>query len=92
MRHGWKDISTFSQHDTKRVPHTWERVAGRVRLILCTEHIYSRGTWASRVQPFDSEPQFLKPVAEMTFDEAASYCEGRALVLVTAAAAGLENP
>lgn len=47
----WKDCTSYSRGDTKRIPTTFEAKAGPVRLCVTSGHIYYRGQWVGHAFP-----------------------------------------
>ena len=46
MKNEWKDITTYSQRDTERIPRTWKLTLEEINYeIIVTRHIYYEDTW-----------------------------------------------
>jgi len=60
----WADISSYSQGDKDRVPHTFEARAAAVRIIVTRRHGLSG--WFLRCEPWHD----LKSLGECTASEA----------------------
>ena len=41
----WKDITSFSRDDKKRIPTTYELDNGTLRIVITCKHFYYPGEW-----------------------------------------------
>lgn len=46
MNLNWKDVTSYSQRDNKRIPRTWELDLEELNYkVIVTRHIYYENTW-----------------------------------------------
>jgi uncharacterized protein with FMN-binding domain len=50
----WKDISSFSQRATNRVPRTFEFKAAGIRVVVSRHHDYPDDVWTASAEPYFS--------------------------------------
>lgn len=69
----WRDISSFSQGDKQRIPHSWEcRPNSDLRITITRGHIHYPGKWVMHCRPwFECHELEIDP-ADLASAQAAS--------------------